>query len=146
VKRAILASGLALLGTAAAYAALGAVAGLAGGWTREVAPGQGVGLAAHAAVVFVRGVLPTALLTSLACAQAARRGRAPGPLATLGIAGLAAALVFPTLLTLPIGDWPRLQVTRLADGAASIAALALAAAAAVGLAGRISPARRVDGR
>jgi hypothetical protein len=144
VKRAILASGLALAGTAAAYGALGALAALAGGWTREVAPGQAVGLALHAAVVFVRGVLPTVLLTSLACARAARRGRDPGPLAILGIAGLAAAFVFPTLLTLPIGDWPRLQVTRLADGAASIAALALAGAAAVGLARRIAPPRRGD--
>ena len=142
MKRALLASGLALLGTALAYGALGMAAGLAGGWTWEIGPSQALGLALHAAVVFLRGLLPAVLLTSLAGALLAQRaGRPLGWRATLAIAGVVAAVVFSGLLTLPLGDWPRLQVTRAVDAVASVVALALASAAAVGLARRLVPLR-----
>jgi hypothetical protein len=166
VKRALLASVLALLGTAAAYTALGGLMALAGGWTRENGPTQVFGLALHATAVFARGVLPAVLLTSLACALAGRHlGRAPGRLGTLALAGLAAVTVFATVLTSSLGPDPAtlaralrpagpvvapllsaaaapLRVHRAVDAVGTLVALSLAAAAAVALARRIVPARR----
>jgi hypothetical protein len=138
VTRVLLASALALLGTALVYGLLGLVLGLVGGWSAQVALDQLIGLGLHAAVVFVRGVLPAVLLTAGACAIWARwRGAEPSPFWTLALALPVSALVTLAVLTTPIGDWPRLQVGGALDAALTVLLLTAASAAALFLAGRI---------
>jgi hypothetical protein len=135
---------LALVGTALSYLALGVVLGLAAGWSRPVAVDQAYGLALHAGVVFVRGVLPTVAATSAACLLWRRwRGSDPGAGGTLVLALALAALVTLAVLTARIGDWPRLEVKRAPDAAVTIALLAGAGAGADLLARRLLRRRRV---
>lgn len=98
---------------------------------------QATGLALHAAVVFARGVLPAVLLTSALCALARRLRLGPSLTGTLLLALLAACIVVPAVLTLPVGTWPRLQVRGAADVAATVALLAAGSAAAVRVAARL---------
>jgi hypothetical protein len=138
VTRVLLASALALLGTALAYGLLALVLGVLGGWSAQVALDQVVGLGFHAAVVFVRGVLPAVLVTAGACAIWARwRGVEPSALWTLALALPVAALVTLAVLTSHVGDWPRLQVGGALDAALTVLLLTAASAAALLLAGRI---------
>jgi hypothetical protein len=133
-----------VLGTALAYLLLGVTLGLAGGWSRAVARDQAIGLAAHAGVVLVRGVLPAALATGAACLLWRRwRGTEPGAWATLALALVLAALVALPVLTVPLGGWPRLEVSSLANAAATAALLAAAGAGADLLARRRRPRRRL---
>lgn len=104
---------------------------MASGWSRKVALDQAYGLALHAAVVFVRGVLPTVLATGAACLGWRRRRRSdPGAPITVAIALVLAGLVTWLVLTSPIADWPRLELEGAADAAATVALLAGAAAGA----------------
>jgi hypothetical protein len=136
--RLLLAALLALLGTALAYLLLGVVLGVAGGWSRQTALDQAIGLGIHAAVVFVRGVLPAVLATATACWVWRRwRGAEPGGAALLALALLLATLVTGLLLTPEIAGWPRLQVKRAVDGVATVLLLAAASAAAERLARRL---------
>jgi hypothetical protein len=138
VTRVLLASVLALLGTALAYGLLGLLLGLIGGWSRQVALDQLTGLGLHAAVVFARGVLPAVLATGGAFAVWARlRGAEPSPLWTFALALPLGALVTLGLLTTRIGDWPRLQVAGVLDAALTVLLLTAASAAALLLAARI---------
>jgi hypothetical protein len=138
VTRVLLASLLALLGTALAYGLLGLVLGLMGGWSMQVALDQLTGLALHAAVVFARGLLPAVLATGGACAVWARlRGAEPSPLWTLALALPLGALVTLGLLTTRIGDWPRLQVGGALDAVVTVLLLTAASAAVLLLAARI---------
>lgn len=116
--------------------------GVAGGWSRQMALDQAAALAAHAAVVFVRGVLPAVLATGVACAAWRRwRGADPGRLVTVAGALALAALVTWLLLTSALGDWPRLRLEGAANTLATIALLGAAGAAAELLARRLRPAR-----
>jgi hypothetical protein len=138
VIRVLLASVLALLGTALAYGLLALVLALVGGWSAQVALDQVIGLGLHAAVVFVRGLLPAVLVTAGACAIWARlRGTEPSPLWTLALALPVAALVTLAVLTTRVGDWPRLQVGGALDAALTMLLLTAASAAALLLAKRI---------
>jgi len=129
--RLLLAAALALLGTALAYLVLGLVLGVVGSWSQKTALDQAVGLAAHAALVFVRGVLPAVVATGAACIAWWRwRGSDPGVLATLAVALPLAGLVTILLLTSTIADWPRLEVRRAGDWIATVAMLGVAGAAA----------------
>ena len=138
MTRALLALALALLGTALAYGLLALALGLVGGWSAQVALDQLIGLGLHAAVVFVRGVLPAVLVTAGACAIWARlRGTETSPLWTLALALPVAALVTLGILTTRIGDWPHLQVGGVLDAALTVLLLTAASAAALLLAKRI---------
>jgi hypothetical protein len=133
----LLAAVLALFGTALSYLVLGAVLGVAGGWSHDVVLDQAIGLGLHAGVVFVRGVLPAVLATGMACLLWRHwRGSDPGPWATLGLSLVLATGVALLLLTSSIGDWPRLHVKRAADAIATVLLLGAAAAGAELLARR----------
>jgi hypothetical protein len=127
----LLAAALALLGTALAYLVIGVVLGVAASWSQKTALDQAVGLAGHAAVVFVRGVLPAVVATGLACIAWRRwRGSDPGVLATLASALPLAVLVTVLLLTSPTPGWPYLSVKGAADAIATVSLLGAAGAAA----------------
>jgi len=104
---------------------------VAGSWAQKTALDQAVGLAGHAAVVFLRGVLPAVVATGAACIAWRRwRGSDPGMLATLAAALPLAVLVTMLLLTSMIADWPRLEVRRAGDWIATVSMLGVAGAAA----------------
>lgn len=137
LTRLLLATLVALAGTILGYLALGVVVGVSAGWSREVAIDQAIGLALHAAVVFVRGVLPAVLALGSACwLWRHRRGSDPGAWATLTLALALAAVVTLLILTSPIAGWPRLEVKRAPDALATVALLGAAAAGAEGLSRR----------
>jgi len=114
------------------------VLAVAGGWSRKVALDQAIGLALHAGVVFVRGVLPAVLATGIAC-LAWRRSRGSDPSApvtlalTLPLAGVVTLLV----LASPLVGGPRLEVKRAIDWVATVLLLGAASAAAELLARRL---------
>lgn len=131
LTRLLLTALVALTGTILGYLALGVVVGVSAGWSREVAIDQAIGLAMHAAVVFVRGVLPTALALGSACwFWRHRSGSDPGAWATLALALVLAAGVTLLILTSAIAGWPRLDVKRAPDALATVALLGAAAAGA----------------
>lgn len=126
-----MASLVALVGTALAYLLLGLVLAVAGGWSRKVALDQAIGLALHAGVVFVRGVLPAVLATGIACLAWRRsRGSDPGAPATLALALPLAVLVTLVLLASPLVGGPRLEVNRAIDWVGTVLLLGAAGAAA----------------
>jgi len=137
LTRLLLAVLLALLGTGLGYLLLGVVLGVVAGWSRAVALDQALGLALHAAVVFVRGALPAVLATGAACwFWRHRRGSDPGVWATLALSLALAALVTALVLTSPVAGWPRLEIERTSDAVATVALLGGGAAAAELLARR----------
>lgn len=143
MKRWLLACGLAALGLAAAYTLLGAIAAIMGSWSGETAIDQAAGLAIHAAIVFVRGLLPSVLTTLALRGLAERRlGRPPGWALTGTLATLAAAAAVPVFLISQLGSWPHLQIGSAVDAAATVALLALGSAAAVLWATRLTSASR----
>lgn len=134
---------LAFAATALGYVVLGVVLGVSARWPRDVAIDQAIGLALHAAVVFVRGILPAVLATASACwLWRHTRGSDPGVLTTLALAVVLAALVTMLLLTSSIADWPRLEVKAAPDAVATVALLAAAATASDLLARRLHRTRR----
>lgn len=131
-----------MAGTALAYLVLGTALAVAGGWSRQTALDQAAALAAHAAVVFVRGVLPAVLATGAACAAwRSWRGTEPARLVTLAGALALALPVTWLLLTSELAGWPRLRLEGAANTAATVALLGAAGAGAELLARRLRPAR-----
>ncbi len=137
LTRLLLAVLLALLGTGLGYLSLGVVLGVAAGWSRDVAIDQALGLAIHAAVVFVRGVLPAVLATRATCwLWRHRSGSDPGVWGTLALSLVLAALMTALVLTSSLAGWPRLEIERAPDAVATVALLGGGAAAAELLARR----------
>lgn len=128
---------LALAELVVAYVGMVALGALAGGWSLDTLADQALGLSVHAAVVFVRGLGPVAVLTALgAWGLGRRRGASPGLPAVAGIATAASLVVVPGLLARPLGDWPHLQIPGPAEWVTTVALLAAASTAAWHLAGR----------
>ena len=89
-----------------------------------------MGLAVHAGVVFVRGVLPVVLATTSACLLwRRRRGSEMAPSLTLALSLVVAALATRLILTPSIAGWPRLEIARALDAVATVALLGAAATA-----------------
>ena len=127
----LLAALLALLATLLGYASLGGLLALVQGWSRDVALDQAVGLAAHAGVVLVRGVLPLVLVTVAACVLWRRtHGADPGVGGTLALALPLAVLIARLVLTTPVGGRAHIVPGGAMDWFATVVLLAAVAAGA----------------
>jgi len=103
-----------------------------------VALDQAIGLAAHAGVVLVRGVLPLVLATVAACVLWRRtHGADPGVGGTLALALPLAALIARLVLTTPVGGRAHIVPGGALDRFATVVLLAGVAAGADLLARRL---------
>jgi hypothetical protein len=165
VKRLALALVLATAGALALYASIVGIGALVGGWSAATLREQAAGLGLHLGVVLVRGLWPSVLVAAALLAAWRRlagrpaagaagsrpdsradapAGRpdggigAPAGLGVVALAGLlAAALVTPTLLTLPTAPFPHVRLEGAAGWLGTVALLGAGAATALLLARRL---------